>query len=59
GRTAQKAGLKAGDVIVQLGDYPVPNLGKYMDALSRFKKGDLTTVKFRHGNEVVEAPIQF
>jgi aminopeptidase YwaD len=59
GRPAQKAGLKAGDVIVQLGDYPVPNLGKYMDALSRFKKGDMTTVKFRHGNDLVEAQVQF
>jgi aminopeptidase YwaD len=59
GRPAQRAGLKAGDVIVQLGEYPVPNLGKYMDALSRFKRGDTTTVKFRHGDELVEAKVQF
>jgi aminopeptidase YwaD len=32
---------------------------KYMDALSKFKKGDVTTVKYRRGNEVLEAPVQF
>lgn len=59
GRPAQKAGLKAGDVIVQLGDYPVPDLEKYMEALSKFKKGDSTTVKYRRGNGLQQAPIQF
>ena len=59
GRPAQKAGLKAGDVIVQLGNYPVPSMEKYMEALSAFKKGDTTTVKYRRGNETIEAPIQF
>jgi aminopeptidase YwaD len=59
GRPGYKAGLKAGDVIVQLGDYPVSSLEKYMDALSKFKKGDETTVKYRRGNEVLESPLQF
>ena len=59
GRPAQKAGLKTGDVIVQLGSFPVSSLEKYMDALSKFKKGDVTTVRYRRGNEVLEAPVQF
>ncbi len=59
GRPAQKAGLKTGDVIVQLGGFPVPSLEKYMDVLSKFKKGDVTTVKYRRGNEVLEAPVVF
>lgn len=59
GRPAQKAGLKTGDVIVQLGDYPVPNLEKYMEALSKFQKGDSTTVKYRRGNDVLQAAVQF
>ena len=59
GRPAQKAGLKAGDVIVQLGNYPVPTLEKYMDALGRFKKGDATTVKYRRGNDTFEVAVQF
>jgi hypothetical protein len=59
GRPAQKAGLKAGDVIVQLGDYPVPDLEKYMEALAKFKKGDATTVKYRRGNDLLQATVQF
>jgi len=59
GRPAQKAGLKTGDVIVQLGSFPVPSMERYMDALSKFKKGDATTVKYRRGNEVLEAAVQF
>ena len=59
GRPAQKAGLKAGDIIVQLGDYPVPSLEKYMEALSKFQKGDMTTVKYRRGNDTIQAAVQF
>ncbi|HWK02228.1 MAG TPA: M20/M25/M40 family metallo-hydrolase [Puia sp.] len=59
GRPAQKAGLKSGDVIVQLGSFPVPSMEKYMEALSKFKKGDTTTVKYRRGSAVLEAPVTF
>ncbi len=59
GRPAQKAGLKAGDVIVQLGDHQVSSLETYMQALGKFKKGDKTTVKYKRGEEIVEAPIEF
>ena len=59
GRPAQKAGLLAGDVIVQLGDYPTPNLDKYMEALGRFKKGDVTTVKYQRNNALQTASVQF
>jgi len=59
GRPAQKAGLKTGDVIIQLGDYNVSSLENYMQALSKFKKGDATQVKYKRGNDVAEAPVQF
>jgi aminopeptidase YwaD len=59
GRPAEKAGLKTGDVIVQLGDYPVSSLENYMQALSKFKKGDNTVVKFKRGNDTAEAQVQF
>src|SRR5258705_6994596 len=38
GRPAQKAGLKAGDVIIQLGEHNVSSLENYMQALGKFKK---------------------
>jgi len=59
GRPAQKAGLKTGDVIIQLGDYNVSSLDNYMQALSKFKKGDETAVKYKRGNDIAEAHVQF
>jgi aminopeptidase YwaD len=59
GRPAQKAGLKAGDVIIQLGEYPVFSVENYMQVLGKFKKGDKTKVKVKRGNETVEAEVQF
>ena len=59
GRPAQKAGLKVGDVIVKLGDYNVSSLENYMEALSKFKKGDKTTVEYKRGNENTQVEIQF
>lgn len=58
-RPAQKAGIRPGDVIVQLGDYPTNSLETYMQALSRFKKGDQTRVKYKRGTDVLEADVTF
>lgn len=51
GKGAQKAGLKAGDIIVQLGEYKTANLQAYMEALNKFNKGDATEVKVKRGQE--------
>jgi len=59
GRPAQKAGLQTGDVIIQLGDYNVSSLENYMQALSKFKKGDATRVKYKRGNDVTEVNVRF
>jgi hypothetical protein len=59
GRPAQKAGLKTGDVIVKLGEFSISSLDNYMQALSKFKKGDKTTVDYRRGNETAQAQVEF
>jgi aminopeptidase YwaD len=59
GRPAEKAGLKAGDVIIKLGDYSVISLQTYMEALSKFNRGDQTTVEFLRGKEEMKAAVQF
>ncbi len=59
GKPASKAGLKAGDVVVQLGRYGVKDMFSYMEALSKFKAGDETIVKVKRGEEVVETGITF
>lgn len=59
GRPAQKAGLKTGDVLVQLGEHNISSMESYMQALGKFKKGDLTKVKYKRGAETIEATVQF
>ncbi len=59
GRPAEKAGLKAGDIIIKLGDYSVISLQTYMEALSKFNRGDQTTVEFLRDKEEMKAAVQF
>lgn len=59
GRPAQKAGMVAGDIIVQLGEMPVHSMEDYMQALAKFKKGDHTIVRYKRGEAVTESKIQF
>jgi hypothetical protein len=42
GRPAAKAGLEKGDIIYQLGDYPIEDIYGYMEALGKFEKGQTT-----------------
>lgn len=59
GRPGFKAGLKTGDIIIQLGDNVVNSMETYMQALGKFKKGDKTKVKYKRGNETLEAAVEF
>jgi aminopeptidase YwaD len=59
GKLAQKVGMKAGDVIVQIGDYKVTDVQNYMQVLGKFNKGDATKVKVKRGNEEIVFDIVF
>ena len=59
GRPASRAGLKAGDIIIQLGDYPVNSMDTYMQALNKFNKGDKTKVKYKRGKDTLESMVEF
>ena len=53
GNCAEKAGLKAKDIIVGLGDYKIGSITDLTKALRKFKAGDTTTIKvFRAGQEL-------
>jgi hypothetical protein len=58
-KPAQKAGLKKGDIVIQLGDKKVTDMMSYMKALAVFKKGDNTTVIVSRKGKKVTADIQF
>lgn len=59
GKAAQKAGLKAGDIITAIGPHGVSSVEGYMQALGKFKKGDKTTVKYKRGDTTTEVEVQF
>jgi len=59
GKLAEKIGLKAGDILLQLGDYKFVDVTSYMQALSKFKKGDTTELRIKRGTEEKSFDIAF
>jgi aminopeptidase YwaD len=55
---AAKAGLKAGDVLIQFGDRPIKNLYDFTDALRRSKVGDVVEVKVLRDGQPVTASVK-
>lgn len=51
GRPASKAGLKAGDIVVKLGEYRITDMMSYMKGLGRFTKGEETMVTVLRGGK--------
>jgi hypothetical protein len=58
GSPAAKAGLKAGDILVQFGDKPIKNLYDFTDALRRSKVGDVVEVKVLRDGQPLTAPVK-
>lgn len=58
-RPAKKAGILAGDVVKQLGDFKTPSVESYMQALSKFKKGDKTNAVVVRGEKEISFEIVF
>jgi hypothetical protein len=56
-KPAAKAGIKAGDIIIKLGDHDTRNMQEYMKALGAFNKGDSTTVVVKRGTQELNLPI--
>lgn len=58
-KPAQKAGMKGGDIIIQLGDNKITGMQTYMEALGKFAEGDKTQVKVMRDGKEVSLPIEF
>jgi hypothetical protein len=58
GSPAAKAGLKAGDILIQFGDKPIKNLYDFTDALRRSKVGDVVEVKVLRDGQTVTVPVK-
>ena len=53
GSPADKAGIKAGDIIVKFGGKEVRNVQEYTVILSEFKPGDEVEIVIKRGNETI------
>jgi hypothetical protein len=58
-RPAKKAGILAGDIVKQLGEIKTDSVESYMQALSKFKKGDQTTVIILRKDQEIKFEIVF
>lgn len=58
-KPAQKAGIKAGDIILKIGEFQVRDMNGYMEALSKIEKGTKTQVEIKRGEQMLTLPIQF
>jgi hypothetical protein len=58
-RPAKKAGIIAGDIVKQLGEHKTSSVEAYMQSLSKFKKGDKTTVIVTRGDKELTFSIEF
>ncbi|MFN0020377.1 MAG: M28 family peptidase [Pirellulaceae bacterium] len=54
GGAAEKAGLKAGDVLTKIGDLKIANIDDFETALRKHKPGDKVKLKAKRGAEEVE-----
>ena len=57
GSPAAKAGLRAGDVLVQFGDKPIHNLYDFTDALRRSKVGEVVEVQVLRDGKPITASV--
>lgn len=58
-RPAAVAGMKKGDVVIQIGEYPVKDVYEYMKALGKFEKSQETEVKVLRNGETVNLKVKF
>ncbi len=59
GKLGEKLGLKAGDVLLQLGEYKIIDVMGYMGVLSKFKKGDNAILIIKRSTEELKFDVQF
>jgi aminopeptidase YwaD len=59
GKPASKAGMKAGDIVIQIGEHKVVDMMSYMKALGKFSKGEKAMVLIKRGTEEKSIEVEF
>jgi hypothetical protein len=58
GSPADKAGLKAEDIIIKFADNEIKNIYDYTAALSKFNPNDVVEFKVKRGNSIITIPVK-
>ncbi len=59
GKAAEKAGMLKNDIVIQIGEHQINDMQDYMSALSKFNKGEKTTVTYLRGTEKIVKDLEF
>lgn len=59
GKPAFKAGIEKGDIILEFGGEKVTNVQDYMKALSKYKKGEKTSILIKRATETLIKEVEF
>jgi S1-C subfamily serine protease len=57
GSAAERAGLRAGDVVTKIGDHAIKNAGDLSNALAQYKPGETVTVEFNRNGRTQTADV--
>ena len=59
GKPGSNAGILAGDIVIKMGEIEVLDMMSYMQALSKFSKGQKTMVTVIRNNAELQLEVQF
>lgn len=59
GKPAEKAGIQANDILLQINNDEITDMMSYMKCLAKYKKGDTVKVKIERNKEIIEKEVIF
>ncbi|WP_372793237.1 M20/M25/M40 family metallo-hydrolase [Lutibacter sp.] len=59
GRPAHRAGLIKGDIVKKMGDFEIIDMMSYMQALSKFEKGQTIKIAIERNGKIIEKELTF
>jgi S1-C subfamily serine protease len=59
GRPAMKAGLQRGDIITRVGEISIGSVSDYMNAISKFEKGQKAEVSYLRDGKTLTTTVEF
>lgn len=58
-KPASKAGLRTGDIILELGKYTITDIQAYMQALNGIEPGEKVKIQFKRNGQILSSEVQF